>query len=161
MFYCSLIKEAYQATMNQYKIAKERDISFYILDAIVSLVEINHDISSYQKDIEQIKKDYGTIPAYQLLFGRIERIQADKLFNGKKYDEAFQLYAQAIQNIDSHGGYYKYHIHDELNRLRDKLNSFSIEEKSSYLSILQNRLGDLHQYSKNLQEWIENEEFEL
>ncbi len=155
-------EEAFKATIEQYKIAKERDIPFYMLDAIVSLPEMQKDIADYHQDIETIQKEYGEVPAYALLLGRLKRFEADRLFENQNYSEAFKLYAQAIAKIDLHGGYGQYHIREELKKIVHKLES--LDDKKHYFTIFKEELQSIKsikEYSKDVQGWIKNEEFEI
>ncbi len=158
-------EEALKVTIEQYTIAKERVIPFYMLDAIVSLAEMQKDTSNYHQDIETIQKEYGEVPAYALLLGRLERFEADRLFEKPNcLEEAFGLYAQAIAKIDLHGGYGQYHIREELKKIAHKLHALNDDMKKSCFEIFKNRLisiKDIEKYSKDVQGMLEDEEFEI
>jgi tetratricopeptide (TPR) repeat protein len=155
--------EAIKMAQEQYKVAKESDIPFYQLDAVATLAELNEDVSAYDDEIETIKKDYGEIPAYSLILGRLKRIEADKFFEKARYEQAFWLYAEAIFDIDRHQGYYVYTIHDELDRISKKLEMLA-KEKEHYFELFTSKLKDLQDirwYSKAVTGWIKSEKFEL
>lgn len=144
---------------------KLKDYRYYV-DSVVGEAEFDLDddddshITEYASRLAAYEKKRMIFPLY---YGRMRRIQADFDLRKKQYQQAFELYAEAMPLINEHGGYGPYAVEKELRQLAQKLRQLSPSEAIHYLDKYmlakwkdQKYKGhQLHRY--DLVFWCENE----
>lgn len=93
----------------------------YAIDSLVGDAEYDFDSRIYNNIFhlgQELRRRYGRYRTdFALYFGRMERIEADVYFESSALDKAKHLYAKGLGKISSHGGYGRYSIESELERL--------------------------------------------
>lgn len=134
--------------------ARYRDIR-YAIDSLVGDAEYDFDTRSYGEifnlgsELRTKFKDYEQ--DFSLYFGRMERIEADVYFERKEFAKAKERYARGLGQLSSHGGYGRYSIDSELERLDLRLTRLPREVALEWISFFKKTWSDLPINRPNLE----------
>lgn len=105
---------------------------YYAVNCIVKEAEFDHREGKNDKvhrHAQKLENDFGAMGYHYPLFeGRLERILGDIELEKSRTEKAFQHYGKAIGLISIQGGYGRYSLGKELERLTEKINSLPNEE---------------------------------
>ncbi len=108
-----------------YWMAQECHDMHTVVHSIVALAEYDYEEGRYDNIpayAQDLKDDYESNGYYfPLLAGRMRRILAEVAFQRQDYETAFNYYAEGLPLIAQHGGYGKYSLQRELEKLNQKL----------------------------------------
>lgn len=114
----------------------------YRIDSLVGKAEFDYADRNFDRIDEYAKELFSSFEEkgfeFPLFYGRMRRIQADVAFGRGNYREALPLYAEAIAQMQEHGGYGMYFVgKDELPNLEEKLQELQSATAFEWIGYLQ------------------------
>jgi len=140
----NLRQEAREMIDDAFRVSREVGNVRYAIHCVVRKAEFDYEEGKYD-EIGRQAKILGTqyaekIDAYPLYFGRIYRIEADTALIKGNLALAFSKYADALPLIKQHGGFGRYSITKELERLQVKISHLPLPMAKKMIGKLKAKL---------------------